>query len=77
MRRISRLRHWLEQEGEDGKPEDKNAEVLAKQAGEGGELVSEKTTATGEFDDAKSQMEKIDSDDAAKKGEKKAEESKA
>ncbi|KAK5715788.1 LETM1 domain-containing protein ylh47 [Elasticomyces elasticus] len=61
-------------DGEDGK----RAEVLAKQTGEGGESVeSEKTAATGEFDDAKSQMEKIDSDEAAKKENKKAEGEKA
>ncbi|KAK5677973.1 LETM1 domain-containing protein ylh47 [Elasticomyces elasticus] len=53
-------------------------EVMAKSSEDGGESVeSEKTAATGEFDDAKTQMEKIDSDDAAKKAEKKAEESKA
>ncbi|KAK4888573.1 LETM1 domain-containing protein ylh47 [Elasticomyces elasticus] len=68
--------------------ENKETEVMAKQEGEdeeaklakadGGESAeSEKTAATGEFDDAKSQMEKIDSDDAAKKAEKKGEESKA
>ncbi|KAK5721124.1 LETM1 domain-containing protein ylh47 [Elasticomyces elasticus] len=74
-------------EKEDEVVEGKQTEVMAKQEGEDGEdklakadggesAESEKTAATGEFDDAKSQMEKIDSDDAAKKAEKKAEESK-
>ncbi|KAK4954657.1 LETM1 domain-containing protein ylh47 [Elasticomyces elasticus] len=58
--------------------ENKQTEVMARGSEDGGESVeSEKTAATGEFDDAKSQMEKIDSDDAAKKESKKAEEPKA
>ncbi|KAK3641187.1 LETM1 domain-containing protein ylh47 [Elasticomyces elasticus] len=64
-------------EKEDEVVEGKQTEVMAKGSEDGGESVeSEKTAATGEFDDAKSQMEKIDSDDAAKKEGKKAEESK-